>query len=307
MTSSAWTVADEKPIVFRRLALESFRGFNDRQDFDLAANVVVLRGPNGLGKTSVFDALQWLLVGDIARLKESRLRPSDEYIKNEYARTETARVSAELSLAGQQVSVVRTGNRSGSTLAWEPEGGLGLRGRAAEVALGAAFGASEDVSLETALTAAGLLQQDAARLVLKGTPRDRFSLFSQLLGLGSLQRFEAWANKRAKEAADRSEVASQREVETRSRLTDLVRRLDHPAERRTDATCGRRGAGPADSCPRGALRWGSSSRLEPRPGREPRRIGHQPCAGVRCTRAACLLVAGATVRSGAGRDRAGNA
>lgn len=52
MTSSAWTVADEKPIVFRRLALESFRGFNDRQDFDLAANVVVLRGPNGLGKTA---------------------------------------------------------------------------------------------------------------------------------------------------------------------------------------------------------------------------------------------------------------
>ncbi len=227
MTSSAWTVADEKPIVFRRLAIESFRGFNDRQDFDLAANVVVLRGPNGLGKTSVFDALQWLLVGDIARLKESRLRPSDEYNKNEYAGTETARVSAELSLAGQQVSVVRTGNRSGSTLAWEPEGGLGLRGRAAEVALGAAFGASEDVSLETALTAAGLLQQDAARLVLKGTPRDRFSLFSQLLGLGSLQRFEAWANKRSKEAADRSEVASQREVETRSRLKDLVRRLDH--------------------------------------------------------------------------------
>ncbi len=175
----------EPAVVFRRLSVEGFRGFNKRQDFDLAANVVVLRGPNGVGKTSVFDALQWLLIGDIPRLKESRLRPSDEYILNEYARNGAARVTADIFVNGRLATVSRSGDRSGSALVWEEgDGGPALRGRRADEALGSAFGATEDVGLETALTAAGLLQQDAARLVLKSNPRERFALFSKLLGLG---------------------------------------------------------------------------------------------------------------------------
>jgi chromosome segregation ATPase len=50
----------EPPI--RRMTVEAFRGFRDWQEFDLAASAVVVAGPNGTGKTSFFDALQWCLL-----------------------------------------------------------------------------------------------------------------------------------------------------------------------------------------------------------------------------------------------------
>src|SRR5260370_1177025 len=50
------------------LAVEGFRAYRDVQTFDLDASVVVLYGPNGLGKTSLFDAIDYAATGRIGRL-----------------------------------------------------------------------------------------------------------------------------------------------------------------------------------------------------------------------------------------------
>jgi DNA repair exonuclease SbcCD ATPase subunit len=54
-----------------------------------------------------------------------------------------------------------------------------------------------------------LLQQDASRLVLKSKPSDRFAIFSQLLGLSDLERFEDWTQARAREATALHRSASE--------------------------------------------------------------------------------------------------
>lgn len=51
----------------RSLSIRDFRAYR-RQDFDLDADLVVFYGPNGLGKTSFFDALDFACTGRIARL-----------------------------------------------------------------------------------------------------------------------------------------------------------------------------------------------------------------------------------------------
>jgi len=38
------------PVVFERLRAEAFRGFNSPVDIDLNASVVIVQGPNGMGK-----------------------------------------------------------------------------------------------------------------------------------------------------------------------------------------------------------------------------------------------------------------
>ena len=43
------------------IEIEAFRGFADTQRFDLDADVVLMRGDNGAGKTSLIDGLLWLL------------------------------------------------------------------------------------------------------------------------------------------------------------------------------------------------------------------------------------------------------
>jgi exonuclease SbcC len=44
----------------KSVVIEAFRAYRKRQEFDLDADVVVLYGPNGLGKTSLFDALDYV-------------------------------------------------------------------------------------------------------------------------------------------------------------------------------------------------------------------------------------------------------
>lgn len=237
-------VSSNEPIVFKSVSLERFRGFNAPVSFDVAASVVVLRGPNGTGKTSIIDALQWLLVGEVPRLRAARLRQNEEYIVNAYARDTTAQVSAVLSTSRGEVRVSRSGNRNGSTLSWEPEWSARERGSAAERALAATFGASEDVDIQTTLTSAGLLQQDAARLVLQSRPRDRFALFTQLLGLGRLESFENWASEEARTAQARTREVAQTEEDLQRRHdalhADLARVQEETARRPVVADVRRR-------------------------------------------------------------------
>ncbi|MEX1027209.1 MAG: AAA family ATPase [Candidatus Paceibacterota bacterium] len=64
-----------KPRMASRLTeatIESFRAYRKPQAFNLDASVVVLYGPNGLGKTSFFDAIDYACTGRIGRLCRQR-------------------------------------------------------------------------------------------------------------------------------------------------------------------------------------------------------------------------------------------
>ena len=59
------------------LTVEGFRAYRDAQTFDLDAPVIVLYGPNGLGKTSLFDAIDYACTGRIGRLCRTRRSQSE--------------------------------------------------------------------------------------------------------------------------------------------------------------------------------------------------------------------------------------
>ena len=51
-----------------QLNIQKFRGISDYLSLDLTAALTVIYAPNGTGKTSICDALEWLLCGSIGRL-----------------------------------------------------------------------------------------------------------------------------------------------------------------------------------------------------------------------------------------------
>jgi len=51
-----------------RLEVSGFRGFPFPREFDLDADAVILVANNGIGKTSMLDAILWGLTGSIPRL-----------------------------------------------------------------------------------------------------------------------------------------------------------------------------------------------------------------------------------------------
>ena len=63
-----------------RMTISGFRGFGREQEF-LFGPTNIFGGPNGFGKTSIFDAIQWCLFGRVIRLSGTRdfIRAGDVY------------------------------------------------------------------------------------------------------------------------------------------------------------------------------------------------------------------------------------
>ncbi len=70
------------PIVrLKELEISNFRAYRESHKFDLDADLVVLYGPNGFGKTSFFDAIDFVSTGGVARLDERFGRKTDRLLK----------------------------------------------------------------------------------------------------------------------------------------------------------------------------------------------------------------------------------
>ncbi|MEV4990302.1 AAA family ATPase [Pseudarthrobacter sp. LMD1-1-1.1] len=186
-----------------RLRIEAFRGFRDAREFDLSASAVVVTGPNGTGKTSFFDALQWVLLGRIERLEVLRSRRNVEHVVNQYRIGGKASVEIDLSLPDGRVMLRRTGDQGGSTLELTRDGVSTAFGEEAEAKLRRILLPDTQLTLHSALTTSGLMQQDVLRSVLEAKPAERYRQLSTVLGLGALEDFEDATKSAAKQAADR--------------------------------------------------------------------------------------------------------
>jgi len=224
-------------VTFLSLRVEAFRGFRDAREFPLAGSAVIAAGANGTGKTSFFDAIQWLLLGSLKRLESLRAKPTDEYIVNQYRLGGPASVEAELMLGGRQVRLRRSGTARSSLLEWQ-EGEHVLRGEDAERELDQALTPAPTISLETAMLTAGLLQQDVMRSVLEAKANERFEVLNRLLGLDSLERFDHAVRDWVKGANDGLQAARSEEEalrQQRQRLEAQLATLDAEVQSRPTA------------------------------------------------------------------------
>ena len=73
-------------MIIQKVRIENFRGFQEENIIDFENKpFILLSAPNGIGKTSVIDAIEWCLTGNIGRLKnayDNRSTNSDERKKN---------------------------------------------------------------------------------------------------------------------------------------------------------------------------------------------------------------------------------
>jgi DNA repair exonuclease SbcCD ATPase subunit len=173
------------------IEIENFRGFADTVRFDLAASVVIASGPNGSGKTSFCDAIQWMLVGAVGHLADVSTRRDAPYVENVFRPGTTARVAAGLQFPDLgQVEVHRLGAAGESRLSWRDSTGE-YQGTEAELRLKVAFGLPSIADTPAFILRSLVLQQDTVRAVLEDRGQTRYDNLVALLGLEALPSFEA--------------------------------------------------------------------------------------------------------------------
>lgn len=200
-----------------RMEVEGFRGFAGPVGFNLDADVVLVSGPNGTGKTSFFDAVLWGLTGSVERIG------TNADLVNRFGDFGDARVELVLQgNDGRELTVVRrlSGGEQPAADAAERAGRVGsatARGSSGKETLTVAHGDSPKMSgadaqsllssklrrgadgldgssgsLSRSLTRSVYLEQDRVNaFVQTDDPKERFEVISELMGaalLGELNR-----------------------------------------------------------------------------------------------------------------------
>lgn len=210
-----------EPLSFLSIRIEAFRGFRDSQEVRLDGSAVILTGANGTGKTSLVDAIQWLLLGKLERLEPLRVHRNEEHIVNRYRLPGPATVEADVQVNGRALTLRRAG-RYDSSILEVFEGDAHIQGDEAERFLKSAYLADSPLTMRSALLTSALLQQDVMRELLEASAAERYRYLNELLDLGVVERFESAAKDRF---AERQTQVKQVEDQLRTLLSERDARL----------------------------------------------------------------------------------
>ena len=170
----------------KTLEISGFRAFKGSHVFDLDADIVLVVGVNGQGKTSFFDAILWAITGEIPRLERSYSVVS-LYSPSGEARVEVTMVSDD----NRTIVVTRQSNsqrtrlqvRVGADVFRDEDGEYQLMRHLWPAGLSAN---DSRTALRSALQHGVYLQQDVLTGFLTAeTDQQRFNVVSEFIGVGA--------------------------------------------------------------------------------------------------------------------------
>lgn len=218
----------------KSLSIRNFRGIR-RLELDFDCDLVAIYGRNGTGKTSIIDAIEWSLLGEVERLSwpsaddESKRLP---YV-NLLSEDGNATVALSLTAEGSTRVIERSTNKWG-----ESEGTLdGNRITDEHQVLDCVIGGyaeSMDVrNLRPLVRTSNFLAQSTLKKFLSSTPEERYEALSHLLGTQDyaryleklesvIQCFEAQGNLHTARAKEFADSTAQVDAQIKSRQRVLV-------------------------------------------------------------------------------------
>ena len=224
----------------RSITIEGFRGFTKKAVVDLDANVIILQGPNGVGKTSLLDAILWAVTGRMDRFAEK------SNLISLYAREGIARV--ELTLKDGQSDIVVTRASDGNRVSVQVHGrGVECEGALAERQLSEFLlpqlqeRTQATAAISNVLTRGVYLQQDLVRQFIEtDTPADRFQLISEVIGAGAVLELQSALEKSRMQWSRNTTAVSKERLEPLqqqlARIDDQIARLEgEPPAQTTEA------------------------------------------------------------------------
>jgi len=167
-----------------KISIGGFRAFNEPYEFFFDEKLTVILGPNGTGKTSLCDAIEWALLGKLPQYESVEATLEDTIINRNNLKRE-AKVTISLN-NGKSKTIIERSVRSKKV--WKPT-------RLAKLKV--LEGEKIEIIPDTFLTTV-YLRQEALREFIQTKPEKRGPVLSSLLGIEFIVALE----KGIKEAED---------------------------------------------------------------------------------------------------------
>lgn len=216
------------------LDITDFRGIRRLrpEDMPLAGDVVFIYGPNGVGKTSIVDAVEWAISGQVSRLARGSAKGGPDPIVNVFADKGETQVICHL-VNRQPICRLKRGRlterRIGSHSAADDRAIIdyvvGTKAPSQEARLG--IGRLRDL-----FRGSHILSQHNIRQFLEQTePAERFDILTNMIGAEEFVRFREKVATVLRHLRSHIGVTSEKNKSLRSELEDVSTRL---RERRKD-------------------------------------------------------------------------
>ena len=176
------------PYRINSVRLQGIRGFNKVEKITLGEGVTLIHGQNGSGKSSLLQAIEWAMIGNIPYMKKGDFSREDAIV-NLFTKSKKANVEIKLSDGGDPIIVTRTRKMSTKTSTGKQPlevqvGDKTLSDNDAEAELERIL----KISLEN-FPQAKVLHQETLRDVLYTTQEERSQAIDKLLGTFEVREF----------------------------------------------------------------------------------------------------------------------
>ncbi|MEC1158171.1 AAA family ATPase [Cytobacillus horneckiae] len=178
----------------RKIILNNFRIFRGVHEFDFSnKKVIVVEGPNGHGKSTIFDAINWVISGKISRYVGSSEHQQFNYIINSYAYLSSVNeASVEIFFNSEkELTIKRIVKKNGSTKLFINGQQIGLREGQKEIVqllvnekIVNDANLLDSIDLLSFIESTLILSQENLEEFVRGNkPTERYSKLEQILGL----------------------------------------------------------------------------------------------------------------------------
>jgi DNA repair protein SbcC/Rad50 len=166
--------------------MEGIRGINKPASIVFNEGLTIIHGPNGTGKSSILQAVEWGITGDIPYMKRGDFAKEDAIV-NAFVRSKKARV--KLSFSGpQNITLTRSKNRTRSTSSGKQNLILDADKSYQDDDAVAYLEQTFDFDLDE-VSRSKFLHQETIRAALTYSPSQRSAVIEKLLGTYEIKEF----------------------------------------------------------------------------------------------------------------------
>ena len=184
--------------------IQGFRGINKLEEIKFGPNITTLRGQNGQGKTSILQAIEFAITGELPEFKSFT---KEDALVNSYAQKPIATVSLVLSAQNDNFTIKRIRKKSTSSRTSKTNTSVKIEKNGNSIP-NAKTELQSLIGIEDEMFKNYYIKQDSIRAIINEKPEEQSRGIEQVLGTAEIREFIDALNKKRNFSSARKELTS---------------------------------------------------------------------------------------------------